>query len=148
VSSDRVILLAEDDEGHAALIRMSLREIGVTNQIIRLRNGEEVLKFLSGVCGTQDDQLVSNRYLLLLDLWMPKLDGMTALRGIREDARLSKLEVVILSTTDNPDEIEVCRSLRCADFLVKPTEYSGFTTLMKRVKRLLQSPSSRAECDA
>ena len=74
MKEDTVILLAEDDDGHAILTRMALREIGVKNEIIRLRDGQETVDFLFGA-GRGPSREADGHYLLLLDLRMPKVEA-------------------------------------------------------------------------
>jgi CheY-like chemotaxis protein len=78
-----IILIAEDDDGHAELIEEGLRESGVCNQIIRFANGETLWHFLTGE-GTQNGKK-NWGYLLLLDFNMPKMDGVEVLRRMKSN---------------------------------------------------------------
>ena len=137
MKEDAVILLAEDDDGHAALTRMALREVGVNNQIIRFRDGQETLDFLFGI-GQGPSREADVHYLLLLDLRMPKVDGFAVLGRIRQDGQLRRMPVVVLSTTDNPHEIKTCKGLHCSCYIVKAAGYEAFAAALQQVKPFLE----------
>jgi CheY-like chemotaxis protein len=132
-----VILLAEDDDGHATLTRMALREVGVNNEIIRFRDGQETVDFLFGT-GQGPSREADAHYLLLLDLRMPKVDGIAVFRRIRQDEQLRRMPVVVLSTTDNPHEIETCNGLHCSCYIVKPGGCKAFAEALQQVKPFLE----------
>ena len=137
MKEDTVILLAEDDDGHATLTRMALREVGVNNQIIRFRDGQETVDFLFGT-GQGPSHEADVHYLLLLDLRMPKVDGISVLRRIRQDEQLRRMPVVVLSTTDNPHEIKTCKSLHCSCYVVKAAGCEAFGAALQQVKPFLE----------
>ncbi len=137
MKEDTVILLAEDDDGHATLTRMTLRDLGLKNRIIRFRDGQETLDFLFGN-GQGPSREADAHYLLLLDLRMPKVDGIAVLRRIRQDGQLRRMPVVVLSTTDNPEEIKTCKSLHCCCYIVKAAGYEAFAAALQQVKPFLE----------
>ena len=137
MKEDAVILLAEDDDGHATLTRMALREVGVNNEIIRFRDGQETVDFLFG-SGQGHSREADAHYLLLLDLRMPKVDGIAILRRIRQDEQLRRMPVVVLSTTDNPHEIKTCKSLHCSCYIVKAAGCEAFAAALEQVKPFLE----------
>jgi len=137
MKEDTVILQAEDDDGHATLTRMALREVGVNNQIIRFRDGQETVDFLFGT-GQGPSREADVHYLLLLDLRMPKVDGISVLRRIRQDEQLRRMPVVVLSTTDNPHEIKTCKSLHCSCYVVKAAGCEAFAAALQQVKPFLE----------
>ena len=120
-----IILVAEDDAGHARLIEKNLTRAGLNNPVVRFDNGQAVLDFLfrrgSGRHRTSDVP-----YLLLLDIRMPQVDGIEVLRQIKQDSELRKVPVIILTTTDDPREVERCHSIGCASYIVKPVDYNKF----------------------
>ena len=147
MKEDTVILQAEDDDGHATLTRMALRKVGVNNQIIRFRNGQETVDFLFGT-GQGPSREADGHYLLLLDLRMPMVDGISVLRRIRQDEQLRQMPVVILSTTDNPHEIKTCKSLHCSCYVVKAAGCEAFAAALQQVKPFLehrQTPRTTAQ---
>jgi len=121
---DMVILVAEDDAGHARLIEKNLRRAGLHNRIERFEDGGEVLDFL--LRRGERKRESGTRYLLLLDIRMPKVDGVEVLRQLKADPELRKMPVIMLTTTDDPREVERCHEIGCSHYIVKPVDYDGF----------------------
>ena len=130
-NNEVIILMAEDDDGHAALVKDRFESVGVTNEIIRFKNGKETWDFLSGISepGIEDGK----SYLLLLDIRMPDLDGIEILRRVKDAPRLKGIPVIMLTTTDDPMEIGRCYELGCNNYLVKPVAFKKFTEVIKRL---------------
>jgi len=123
------ILIAEDDDGHAELIRDLLQEVGVLNPTHRFRDGQEVLDFLAG-----DPQLQSGlRYLMLLDIRMPRVNGVEVLRHMKADARLKDIPVIMLTTSDSPREVQECYRLGCNCYVTKPVEFGKFAEVLRKL---------------
>ena len=120
-----VILVADDDDGHARLIEKNLTRVGLHNEIVRFGNGQEILDFLFRR-GDGRKRAPDTSYLLLLDIRMPKVDGVEVLRQLKQDPELRKIPVSMLTTTDDPREVERCHSLGCSNYLVKPVDYDKF----------------------
>ena len=125
MDNDLKVIIAEDDEGHATLIEKNLKRSGVVNEIIRFNDGEEVLDFFfkKGSGPHMDD---NHSYLLLLDIRMPKIDGTEVLKALKQDEKLKKLPIIIISTSDDPKEIELCHELGCNNYITKPVNYERF----------------------
>ena len=127
-----VILIVEDDEGHAILVRQNLEEAGLNNHIEHFRDGQAALDFLfrrgSGRV-REENQL----YLVLLDIRMPKVDGIEVLRQIKTDPGLRKLPVIMLTTTDDAREVERCHQLGCNVYIQKPVDYDKFAEAIRRL---------------
>ncbi|HVY70604.1 MAG TPA: response regulator, partial [Verrucomicrobiae bacterium] len=99
-----VILVADDDAGHARLIEKNLQRAGLHNPVMRFENGQEILDYLFHK--GKGRKLAGNAaYLLLLDIRMPKLDGVEVLRQVKAHPELRKLPVIMLTTTDDPREV-------------------------------------------
>jgi CheY-like chemotaxis protein len=127
-----VILIAEDDDGHAELIQELLREVGVHNDIKRFRDGQELLDFMFGL-SSPSGVINGHSYLLLLDIRMPRVDGTEVLRQMKADARLRDIPVIMLTTTDDPGEIQNCYQLGCNCYVTKPVEFEQFTGALKNL---------------
>jgi CheY-like chemotaxis protein len=125
-----VILIAEDDAGHARLIEKNLTRAGLHNKIERFDNGQAVLDFLFRR-GPGPHRVLEKPYLLLLDIRMPQVDGVEVLRQLKGDAELRKIPVLILTTTDDPREVERCHAIGCASYIVKPVDYDKFAEAIK-----------------
>lgn len=129
MSDKLTILIAEDDDGHVKLIQDRFESVGVRNPVRRFRDGDEAWAFLTG-----DDGLVpGEEYLLLLDIRMPGLDGVEVLRRMKADERLKRIPVIMLTTTDDPREIENCYKLGCNSYLTKPVGFEKFAEVVRRL---------------
>jgi CheY-like chemotaxis protein len=126
------LIIAEDDEGHASLIMKNLKRAGFKNNFLHFRNGQEVLDFLF-MKGKGTHRVPGKSYLLLLDIRMPKVDGIEVLRQIKEDHELSKIPVVMVTTTDDPREVEHCHRLGCNVYITKPVDCDSFTDAVKKL---------------
>ena len=131
------ILIAEDDEGHAELIVEGLIESGVRNNLIRFSNGEEVWQFLS-TPNSKAGRDKNRNYLLLLDINMPVMDGIEVLTRIKSDAELKDIPIIMLTTTDDPREVEACYKLGCNIYITKPVDFNKFTETLRHLGLFLQ----------
>jgi CheY-like chemotaxis protein len=127
-----VILIAEDDAGHARLIEKNLQRVGLNNPILRFEDGQGILDFLLSR-GSGPKRLPDSSYLLLLDIRMPKVDGVEVLRQIKADPELRKLPVIMLTTTDDPREVARCHGVGCSNYIVKPVDYEKFSEAIKQL---------------
>jgi CheY-like chemotaxis protein len=147
MNQEVIILIAEDDEGHALLIRKNLTRAGITNRIMHFTDGQEVLDFL--FCrGEEPHRKPGEAYVLLLDIRMPKLDGTEVLEQVKADPELRKIPVVMITTTDDPREIDRCHQLGCSNYITKPVEYDGFVNAVRQLGLFLavvQVPSINSE---
>lgn len=132
MSNAPIILIVEDDEGHALLVRESLEEAGLSNTIMHFRDGQAVLDFLFGK-GPQPHMEKGLPYLVLLDIRMPKIDGIEVLRQIKAQPHLYKLPIIMLTTTDDPREVARCHELGCSVYLQKPVQYEKFAEAIRRL---------------
>lgn len=119
-----VILIADDDPGHVRLIEKNLRRAALHNKIERFEDGQQVLDFLFRRGERQCEP--ETCYLLLLDIRMPKIDGVEVLRQLKGNEELRKVPVIMLTTTDDPREVERCHMLGCSNYIVKPVDYDKF----------------------
>lgn len=132
------ILLAEDDPGHATLIRNNLKATGIINPIRHFQDGQAVLDFLFADDVVSNSPDLANRYLLLLDIRMPKISGEEVLQRIRAHPVLKLIPIIVLTTTDDPREIRRCHELGCNEYITKPIEYDQFVTVIQRLGFFLQ----------
>ncbi len=131
------ILIAEDDDGHAELIMTGLKESGICNHMIRFIDGKQTWDFISGK--GKDMVLDKNKsYLLLLDINMPKMDGIEVLELIKGHADFKNLPVIMLTTTDDPREVEKCYALGCNIYITKPVDFLKFAETLKRLGLFIQ----------
>ena len=131
------IVMAEDDDGHATLVQRNLERSGLVNTLTRLRDGQEVLDFLQGR-GPFEGQVPAEPLLLLLDIKMPRVDGMEVLRRLKADSHTASIPVIVLTTTDDPREIDRCYQLGCGVYITKPVDYQAFVEAVQRLGLFLQ----------
>jgi CheY-like chemotaxis protein len=132
MNQEPTILIVEDDEGHAILIRENLEMAGLKNPIRHFRDGQAILDFFferSGLAKPAPE----GSYLLLLDIRMPKVDGIEVLRRLKSDPELRKLPVIMLTTTDDTREVERCHALGCNVYIQKPVDYDRFAEAIRRL---------------
>lgn len=127
-----VILVAEDDEGHAGLIRKNLVRAGIVNELLHFKDGQEILDFLFQK-GDARQRRVGDYYVLLLDIRMPKLDGIEVLKQVKSDPELCKIPVIMITTTDDPREVEHCHALGCNNYITKPVGYEDFVNAIRQL---------------
>ncbi len=132
MNKETIILVAEDNEGHAGLIRRNLSRAGIANKIIHFMDGQEVLDFLFRM-GEGPHRVSGQSYVLLLDIRMPKVDGVEVLKRIKEDPELRKIPVVMVTTTDDPREVQECHRLGCSNYITKPVEYDAFVNAIRQL---------------
>jgi CheY-like chemotaxis protein len=132
-----LIVLVEDDDGHATLVERNLTRAGIANGIQRLKDGQDALDFLHGV-GEYTDRKPSNPILLLLDIKMPRVDGIEVLRQIKSNPQTALIPVIMLTTTDDPREIQRCYELGCSVYITKPVDYQAFVEAINRLGLFLQ----------
>ncbi|MFA7289762.1 MAG: response regulator [Melioribacteraceae bacterium] len=115
------ILLVEDNEDHAELVKRGLEKNRIANELIHVNDGEKAI-----------DYLLSHNapHLILLDLRLPKIDGLAVLKKIKTTPELMKIPVVILTSSDSPNDIESSYSNYVNSYLVKPIDFSKFNRLL------------------
>ncbi len=123
-NSNKPILLVEDDDVDAMTVQRSLKELKVTNELIRRTDGEDALDYLRN----PDNQ---EPCIILLDLNMPRMNGFEFLKVAKSDERLRKIPVVVLTTSDNDEGIVESYDLSVAGYVVKPVDYAQFIEAMK-----------------
>ena len=120
MDQDIVILIAEDNRGHFVLTRNYLRKAGIDNEIVWFTDGQQALDFFHDQ-NDQHQRLDDRRYILLLDIRMPKVDGLELLDRIRQSGNgIKDTPVIIVSTSDSPQSVERCMELGCIAYIVKP----------------------------
>lgn len=127
---DFVVLVAEDDEHDIVAIRRAWRTLGIANPLAIVNDGEACLDYLFGR-GAYDRTALPG--LLLLDLHMPRLDGLGALRAIRAHAATARLPVVILTTSKAEEDRVRCYDLGANAYIVKPVGFDNFTAALRTI---------------
>jgi CheY-like chemotaxis protein len=126
------IIMIEDDEGHARLIERNIRRSGVNNDIIPFTNGTDAVTYLFGPDGSGFVHK-GQALLILLDLNLPDMTGIDILRQVKENKFLKSAPVVILTTTDDSQEIKRCYELGCNVYITKPVNYESFANAIRQL---------------
>jgi CheY-like chemotaxis protein len=138
------VVLVEDDDGHATLVRRNLKRAGVESDPIHVRDGQEALDYVFRRAPWTDRRR-HHSLVLLLDLNMPRLGGLEVLRRIKTDTELSRIPVFVLTTTDDPIELERCYALGASACIVKPLDYATFSDTVQRLAQFLKTASIPGE---
>ncbi|MBA3664521.1 MAG: response regulator [Bacteroidetes bacterium] len=121
------IILVEDNPDDAALTKRAFKTNNISNSLIHLKNGEEALDFIFNG-GTYDNKTFTHfPKIILLDLKMPKVNGMEVLQRIKSDENTKKIPVVILTSSAEDPDIKKCYELGANSYIVKPVEFENFT---------------------
>jgi DNA-binding response OmpR family regulator len=126
------IIMIEDDEGHARLIERNIRRSGVNNDILPFSNGTAAVAYLFGSDGSGVDRK-GEALLILLDLNLPDMTGIDILRLVKENKYLKCTPVVVLTTTDDSQEIKRCYELGCNVYITKPVNYESFANAVRQL---------------
>jgi len=117
---------------------MNLRRAGVVNKLYRVRDGQEAIDALFGKNPIIKDLVHPSSFLLILDINMPRVDGMEVLRQIKLNRVTALAPVIVLTTTDDPREIQRCYELGCNVYVTKPVAYDSFVEAIRRIGLFLQ----------
>ncbi|WDE12514.1 response regulator [Thalassomonas haliotis] len=125
------ILMADDDEDDRLLARDALAESRVLNELHCVEDGVELLEYLNREGKYQDKMLAPRPGLILLDLNMPRKDGREALKEIKANPRLKSIPVVILTTSQQEEDMIKGYDLGAASYITKPVNFEGLVELMR-----------------
>jgi len=127
------VLLVEDNETDAELCIRALRKKNLANDLVWLKDGAEALDFIYAHGAYSDHDNADKPNLILLDLRMPKVDGVEVLKELKSDERTKTIPVIILtSSTENPD-MEKCYRLGANSFVSKPVEFEAFADAAAKI---------------
>jgi CheY-like chemotaxis protein len=120
------ILLVKDDDGHARLLEKNLRRGGLVNHLERVADGQEAVDYVSRDGRYQDAVRYPLPGVVLLDVRMPRLDGFEVLAYLKRDPELMKIPVIMLTSTDNQNEINRAYEMGANGYVVKPVSVESF----------------------
>jgi CheY-like chemotaxis protein len=126
-----VILLVEDDPAHAEIVRRNFEEFRMANELKHVTDGQAALDYLYHRAEFSDPDQSLRPDLILLDLRLPKIDGLEVLRTIKSDPDLVRIPVVILTTSAAEADMVKAYDNHANSYLVKPVELPQFVDLMK-----------------
>jgi CheY-like chemotaxis protein len=120
------ILLVEDDSVDAMTVKRAMRDLQVNHSVIHSVNGEEAMKYL-----TSPDS--EKPFVILLDLNMPKMNGIEFLKVIKAHPELKTIPVIVLTTSKERRDILDSFELGASGYMVKPVDYSKFVEILSRI---------------
>ncbi|MEX2231083.1 MAG: response regulator [Cyclobacteriaceae bacterium] len=120
------ILLVEDNTSDAELAIRALKKKNLANNLIHLKNGAEALDFIFGQGVYAGRDINNNPKVILLDLKMPKVNGIEVLARIRADERTKKIPVVVLTSSKEDPDVSECYRLGVNSYIVKPVDFDNF----------------------
>ena len=141
MQNSKPILLIEDDRIDAMTVKRALKELGVNNQLIHTTDGAKALKHLR-------DQANDPPCVILMDLNTPRMNGMELLQIIKADEVLKNIPVVVMSTSNEPKDVDKLSRLGACRYIVKSVDYGEFVESMQGVEQLWSSPGPNAAAAA
>jgi CheY-like chemotaxis protein len=126
------IVLVEDDPGHARLIEKNLRRANLSNKLVLLSDGQQALDYVLRE-GSYTERGCQESLLLLLDLNLPALNGYQLLKRLKSDEKTRRIPVIVLTTADDPNEVDKCYALGCNVYMTKPVDYERFSGAIRRL---------------
>jgi CheY-like chemotaxis protein len=133
--ADLPILLADDDANDVFLMRRAFAKAGLPARLHVVADGEEAMTYLKGEGKYADRQEYPFPALLLLDLKMPKMDGLETLSVIRRDEHLRRLVVIMLTSSREERDINRAFDLRANSYLVKPSSNDALLDVLGKLKQ-------------
>jgi two-component system response regulator len=128
------VLLVEDNMDDAELTIMELKKHHMANNLVHVIDGEQALEFVFSTGQFQGRQDVTqNPKLILLDIKMPKLNGMEVLKTIRENERTRAIPIVILTSSMEDPDIKRCYELGANSYIVKPVNFERFAEAIRNL---------------
>lgn len=128
------LLLAEDNANDAELAIRELRKHNLANNLFHVKDGEEALHFIFGTGPFANTRTADNTpKVILLDIQMPKVNGIEVLQKIRADERTHRIPVVMLTSSRQDPDIKKCYELGANSYIVKPVNFEGFAEAIKNL---------------
>jgi len=126
MTNDVQILLVEDNSSDAEMTIRALKKNNLANQLIHVKDGAEALDFIFSEGKFEGNGGIQKPKVILLDLKMPKVNGIEVLRRIKSDERTQKIPVVVLTSSKEDPDIQTCYKLGINSYVVKPVEFDAF----------------------
>jgi CheY-like chemotaxis protein len=144
---DKVVLLVDDLEDDAVLFASVLRQVGLMNPIIWLRDGKYAIDYLSGTGEYANRDRSPFPSILVLDLKMPGRDGFSVLEWIREHPEMRNIFIVALSALEDMKSIRRAYELGAKSYLIKPVNRSDLAQLVQFFREFWIGPAVRQEIE-
>jgi len=132
------VLVIEDNPDDRELLMRQVRKSGLGDHVKFISDGKEALDFLTGPAAPTPDDLV----VILLDLRLPSLSGLELLRRLRAHARFHSVPVTVMTSSNDPKDLEECRRLNVVHYVNKPVTFTSFS---KAVADIFHTPKATPE---
>lgn len=133
MKEDRVILLVEDNPDDEALTLRAFNKHNITNHVVVARDGEQALDYLFGNGAWAGRDPTERPAVVLLDLRLPKVDGLEVLRRLRSDDRTKVTPVVVLTSSKEESDLTQCYALHVNSYIRKPVDFSQFAEAARQL---------------
>lgn len=130
---NRKILLIEDNPDDIELTLRAFKKNNIMNEIVVKSDGVQALDYFFGIGGIAQKNADEMPILILLDLKLPRIDGMEVLKKLRKDERTKLIPVVILTSSKEPSDLLSCYKLGCNSYIRKPVSFTEFTDMIKQL---------------
>ncbi|SRR5450759_888625 len=124
--TNRAILLVEDNPSDVELTKRAFEKKNLANTLVVARDGQDALDYLFGAGTYAGRDVADVPACILLDLKLPKVDGVTVLQTIKADARTRMIPVIVLTSSNEPKDIKACYGLGTNSYIRKPVDFDEF----------------------
>jgi two-component system, response regulator len=133
MSAEKVILLVEDNDDDVELTTMAFAKAKITNTLVIARDGVEALEYLFGEGKYAGRDIRDQPVVVLLDLKLPRLGGLEVLKKVRDDERTKRIPVVILTTSNEQQDMLAAGDLHANSYVRKPVDFDSFLTAARQI---------------
>ena len=134
VNADPIeILLVEDNPQHVELTLRALRKHNLANNVLVAKDGAEALEFIFATHRYQQSQIENGPKVILLDLKLPKVDGLEVLRRLKSDERTKAIPVVVVTTSEQDQDVVKSYKLGANSYIVKPVSFEKFVEAVSQL---------------
>lgn len=131
--TDKVILLVEDNPSDIGLTQRAFQKNGISNKLVIADDGQEALDYLFGTGAHAGRNMAEMPVVILLDLKLPRIDGLEVLRRLRADSRTRRIPVVILTSSSEEQDIAAGYDLGTNSYIRKPVDFHQFADVIKQL---------------
>jgi CheY-like chemotaxis protein len=135
MNQNKEILVIEDDEDDFIIFKRAFKKSACTNPIRRFESGDEALVYFEKIKNRSTSEDCKVPGIILLDLNMPGTDGRTLLKILKADEFLKKIPVIVMTTSEDPNDINQCFAEGANAFTVKPNSFAGFIEAIKSLNK-------------
>ncbi|MGN6490967.1 MAG: response regulator [Agriterribacter sp.] len=127
------LILAEDNPSDAELIMRVLRKTGVAENILHVDDGAQLLDYVFATGMYEGRNAAECPKLIIMDLKMPRVDGLEALKQIRAQQQTKSIPVVLLTSSQEPDDVQTAYALGVNSYVVKPMDFDNFMKIISSI---------------